>query len=115
MGLLSLYQGRIETGLPGRGHRASGPKGRYSPSPVGKNPVPLGGGRGEIRQRSAEIPPRDREGHIHIHIYLARTSDNQDIACAALITVPSTVPFTLRHLIIATRNVAQKWIQGSQD
>ena len=42
MGLLSLYQGRIETGLPGRGHRASGPKGRYSPSPVGENPVPLG-------------------------------------------------------------------------
>ena len=37
------YQGRIEIGVPGRGHRASGPKGRYSPSPVGKNPVPLGG------------------------------------------------------------------------
>ena len=26
MGLLSLYQGRVETGLPGRRHRASGPK-----------------------------------------------------------------------------------------
>ena len=35
------YQGWIETGLPGRGHRYSGPKGRYSPSPVGKIPVPL--------------------------------------------------------------------------
>ena len=41
MGILSLYQGRVGTGLPGRVHREFGARGRYSPTPVGKNPVPL--------------------------------------------------------------------------
>ena len=44
MGILSLYQGWVGTGLPGRVHREFGGQGTLQPyTGWKKNPVPLGG------------------------------------------------------------------------